>query len=82
MAPARRRPLLGWLVLMTVWGFRRSTAPDAERAWLLAGLALAAGVWFLAATWATGRLRRARRILAELAGQYQRGSRARRRPPR
>ncbi len=62
-------PLLGWLVLMTVWGFGRSTAPDAERAWLLAGLALAAGVWFLAAVWAAGRLRRARQVLAELAGQ-------------
>ena len=61
-------PLLGWLMLMTVWGFGRSTTPDAERAWLLAGLALGAGVWFLAAVGAAGRLRRARRILAELAG--------------
>jgi fatty acid desaturase len=61
-------PLLGWLVLMTVWGFGRSTAPDAERAWLLAGVALGAGVWFATALWTAGRLRRSRRILGELAG--------------
>jgi hypothetical protein len=62
-------PLLGWLVLMTVWGFGRSTAPDAEQAWLLAGLALGAAVWLLAAVRTAGGLRRTRRILAELAGQ-------------
>jgi hypothetical protein len=62
-------PLLGWLVLMTVWGFGRSTAPHAEQAWLLAGLALGAAVWLAVSIWVAGRLRRARRILAELAGQ-------------
>jgi hypothetical protein len=62
-------PLLGWLVLMTVWGFGRSSAPAAERAWLVAGLALGAAVWLLAAVWTAGRLRRSRRILTELATQ-------------
>lgn len=62
-------PVLGWLVLMTVWGFGRSTYPDAERAWLLGGLAVGAGVWFAAALWTAGRLRRSRRILGEVDGQ-------------
>jgi hypothetical protein len=62
-------PLLGWLVLMTVWGFGRSTAPATERAWLVAGLALGAAVWLLAAVRTAGRLRRSRQILAELGDQ-------------
>jgi hypothetical protein len=62
-------PLLGWLVLMTVWGFGRSTAPAAERVWLVAGLALGAAVWLLTAVRAAGRLRRSRQILAELGVQ-------------
>jgi hypothetical protein len=57
-------PLLGWLVLMTIWGFGRSTYPASERAWLLGGLFLGALVWFLAALWVARRLRRARAVLA------------------
>jgi hypothetical protein len=57
-------PLLGWLVLMTVWGFGRSTYPATERAWMLGGLALGSLVWFVVALGVAGRLRRARRVLA------------------
>jgi hypothetical protein len=57
-------PLLGWLVLMTVWGFGRSTAPGVADRYLLIGLALGAMVWLIAAVRAAGRLRRARALLA------------------
>lgn len=57
-------PVLGWLVLMTIWGFGRSTYPASERAWLLAGLFLGTLVWFLSALWVAARLRRARSVLA------------------
>jgi hypothetical protein len=57
-------PLLGWLVLMTVWGFGRSTAPASERSWLLGGLALGALVWLAVAVRTAQRLRRARLLLA------------------
>ena len=58
-------PLLGWLVLMTVWGFGRSTYPDAQQRWLVAGLLLGAAVWAAAAVRATRRLRRARQLIAD-----------------
>jgi hypothetical protein len=57
-------PLLGWLVLMTVWGFGRATYPDSAQAWLLAGAGLGAIVWTAAAVLAAGRLRRARSLAA------------------
>ena len=57
-------PLLGWFVLMTVWGFGRSTYPADERMWLVAGLTLGAAVWVVGAVHTAGRLRRARDILA------------------
>jgi hypothetical protein len=57
-------PVLGWLVLMTVWGFGRSTYPGQAQAWLLAGAALGAIAWTVAAVRAAGRLRRARQLLA------------------
>jgi hypothetical protein len=62
-------PVLGWLMLMTVWGFGRSTAPASERAWLLAGLALGALVWLAAAVWTANRLRRARLLVAAIGGE-------------
>lgn len=57
-------PILGWLVLMTVWGFGRSSFPQAEQAWLLSGIALGAAAWFVASLAAATRLRRARAVLA------------------
>lgn len=60
-------PALGWLVLMTVWGFGRSTAGAAEDGYLLAGLALGATTWIVASRHALARLRRARSILHRLA---------------
>lgn len=57
-------PALGWLVLMAVWGFGRSTYPQAGGNWLLAGLALGAATWFVAAVAAAHRLRRTRAVNA------------------
>ena len=51
--------VLGWLVLMTVWGFGRSTFPADEDRWLAAGLALGTLVWALGAVVARRRIRRA-----------------------
>jgi hypothetical protein len=51
--------VLGWLVLMTVWGFGRSTFPAHEDRWLVAGLTLGAVVWALGAVVARRRIRRA-----------------------
>lgn len=56
-------PVLGWLVLMTVWGFGRSSYPEAEGTWLLAAIVLGAIAWFVAALGAAARLRRARATL-------------------
>lgn len=53
-------PLLGWLVLMTVWGFGRSTYPEHAQRWLLVGAALGAIVWMTTALHTARRLRRAR----------------------
>jgi hypothetical protein len=58
-------PVVGWLMLMTVWGFGRSTYPEQEQAWLLAGALLGGLVWLLAAIHAARRLRRARALVAE-----------------
>lgn len=60
-------PVLGWLVLMTFWGFGRSAYPASEGTWLLLGLVLGAAAWFLAALAAAARLRRARATLAAAA---------------
>lgn len=57
-------PLLGWLVLMTVWGFGRSTYPEDAQRWLLAGMVLGAIVWTTMAVLAARRLRRARTVAA------------------
>jgi len=68
-------PVLGWLVLMTVWGLGRSAYPQAEQAWLLSAIALGAATWFVAALAAATRLRRARAVLAATepsAGSEQR----------
>lgn len=56
-------PVFGWLVVMTVWGFGRSSYPESEGTWLLAGLVLGAVAWFVAALAAAARLRRARATL-------------------
>jgi len=56
-------PVLGWLVLMAVWGFGRSTYPGSVTLWLQIGLALGAVTWFAAAIAAANRLRRARAVL-------------------
>lgn len=55
-------PVLGWLVLMTLWGFGRSSFPEQEPAWLAAGLATGALVWVGAAVAARRRVARARRV--------------------
>jgi hypothetical protein len=55
-------PVLGWLVLMTIWGFGRSTFPADEDAWLVAGLVMGALAWVLAALAARRRVRRAARV--------------------
>jgi hypothetical protein len=52
--------VLGWLVLMTIWGFGRSTFPADETRWQLAGLVAGALVWALGAGLARRRIRRAR----------------------
>jgi hypothetical protein len=54
--------VLGWLVLMTIWGFGRSTFPADEDAWLVAGLVAGASAWVLAALAARRRVRRAARV--------------------
>jgi hypothetical protein len=58
--------VLGWLVLMTLWGFGRSTFPEHEEAWLAAGLAAGAVVWLGASVAAVRRVRRARTVAASL----------------
>ncbi len=60
-------PLLGWLVLMTVWGFGRSTAPEHAQRYLLVGSALGAVTWLVVALRVAGRLRRSRAVLASLS---------------
>jgi hypothetical protein len=57
-------PVFGWLVLMTVWGFGRSTYPEVADRWLLAGAALGTVAWLGAALGVALRLRRAREVLA------------------
>jgi hypothetical protein len=53
--------VLGWLVLMTIWGFGRSTFPADGARWRTAGLVAGGLVWLLAALLAHRRIRRARR---------------------
>lgn len=52
----------GWLVLMTVWGFGRSSFPDHETAWLAGGLVAGGLVWVAAGVAALRRVRRARAV--------------------
>jgi hypothetical protein len=54
--------VLGWLVLMTIWGFGRSSFPDQEVAWLSGGLAAGGAVWLVSAVVCARRVRRARRV--------------------
>jgi hypothetical protein len=54
--------VLGWLVLMTIWGFGRSTFPADEGRWLVGGLVLGVVVWFVGAVVARRRVRRAARL--------------------
>lgn len=59
--------VLGWLVLMTVWGFGRSAAAPQADAYRLAGWGLGTLSWVLASLAAWARRRRARRVLAAVA---------------
>ncbi len=56
-------PVVGWLALMTLWGFGRSTFPTAEGAWLVAGLVAGAVVGLVVAVAVVRRLRRAQAVL-------------------
>jgi hypothetical protein len=56
--------VFGWLMLMTLWGFGRSTYPAQVGWWLAAGLAAGGVVWLVAARAARARTRRARRVAA------------------
>lgn len=64
-------PVLGWLVLMTLWGFGRSSFPDQEPAWLAAGLAAGALVWAGAAAAARRRVARARRVAQQVSSRQR-----------
>ena len=55
---------LGWLVLMTVWGFGRSTYPQDASVWFAAGVVLGLLTWSVAAGGARRRRRRAREVRA------------------
>lgn len=57
-------PVFGWLVLMAVWGFGRSTYPGSVTLWFQTGLALGALTWFAVSIAAANRLRRTRAVLA------------------
>lgn len=54
----------GWLVLMTVWGFGRSSFPQQETSWLVAGLVAGGLVWGASAVSARRRVARARTVAA------------------
>jgi hypothetical protein len=54
----------GWLVLMTIWGFGRSSFPDHEPSWLAGGLLLGGLVWVAAGLSARRRVARARAVAA------------------
>jgi hypothetical protein len=54
--------VLGWLVLMTIWGFGRSTFPADGDRWLVGGLVLGVAVWLVGAVVARRRVRRAARL--------------------
>jgi hypothetical protein len=59
--------IFGWLMLMTLWGFGRSTYPDVEQAWLVAGLVAGGLVWLGAAIAGIRRVRRARAVAQRLS---------------
>lgn len=52
----------GWLVLMTIWGFGRSSFPEQETSWLVAGLLAGGLVWLASAISARRRVARARAV--------------------
>jgi hypothetical protein len=54
--------VFGWLMLMTLWGFGRSTYPEQVGWWLAAGLGAGGVVWLVAARAALARTRGARRV--------------------
>jgi hypothetical protein len=54
--------VFAWLVLMTVWGFGRSTFHGSEPTWRAIGLGAAVLAWVPAAATARHRVRRARRV--------------------
>jgi hypothetical protein len=54
--------VFGWLMLMTLWGFGRSTYPEHEATWLAAGLLAGGAVWLAAGRAAWRRVGRARRV--------------------
>jgi hypothetical protein len=58
--------VFGWLMLMTLWGFGRSTFPEAEQAWLTAGLVAGGLLWLGAAIAGIRRVRRARAVADRL----------------
>jgi hypothetical protein len=58
--------VFGWLMLMTLWGFGRSTYPEAEQSWLAAGLVAGGLVWLGAAIAGVRRVRRARTVAQRL----------------
>lgn len=59
-------PVLGWLLLMTLSGFGRSTFPEAAESWFLAGVVAGAALWVGASLLAHRRLGRARALRREL----------------
>jgi hypothetical protein len=61
-------PILGWLVLMTIWGFGRSSFPADEGGWFVAGLLTGVVAWVLAAVGARRRVQRAARVATRLRG--------------
>jgi hypothetical protein len=61
--PQAAAVVLGWLMLMTLWGFGQSTYPDSEPAWLAAGLVAGGIVWLVAARAAARRVGRARAVV-------------------
>lgn len=60
-------PVWGWLVLMTIWGFGRSSFPEQESSWFAAGLTAGVVVWVSAAVAARRRVDRARAVATEAA---------------
>lgn len=64
----------GWLVLMTIWGFGRSSFPADETSWLVAGLLAGGLVWVAAAVSARRHVARTRAVAAAAGGDSERDS--------